>query len=352
MTMANEKKDATRTLREVAESIAADRAFMESLQARTWKESEVAAYREKIIEATRGNGEVKTLATFDEAIAEAKAEGRYIDDVAPTFANVLAEVPAGTWISRAIDQILVGAMARALDQAERAAILQSMEAGRPVSGGGRWETFSGTAPAMNRDGEWGSAAAAAAAKAPRPAYSWSEAASSFMRWVDGNGARALEDWSGLLVQAELPQWHPAKAMEPDWNISGGPGKVNRFATSDELAGEWSTLVPMQRARWATWEGAHRLALVHFRKSPKEPFPVPFEVGYSWEPVDLRTFDAKARNAYREATRAAADVLAARHSEIEKRIRSEEAERSGSVIQQRVARATGLGMPKRSKRVAR
>jgi len=320
------------------------RRLAEELASKEWKQSEIDELEALLIDQ---DDAAERLAILRREVDRAKAEDRYFDDVSPWFGNVLEKVKPGIWVSRQTDLILIHNLVRYLDQRERQQLAADYERSKwPGNRSQEWETKPIMGLGRNRDGELESVPDRTV-NVPINPFKWGDAGSAFMRWIRKNGAISREHWHGVLVREALPDWHPLRSMPPNWSQSSGPMMPNRFLQPDELAGLSYGPGTMQRERWAVWEEIHRIGLAVFRKEPKAYFEIDFLPGFSWEPIDLRTFDTAQRTRYRQQTAEARQWLDTKADAVLREIMSEEEVAAEAAINRRMkAMGYSSGRPKR------
>lgn len=240
-------------LRGIQEVEAFDERIAE-LRKRQWKASELKRLKEHFSDSNAYG--VEAIQAIHEEAKRAEAEGRVVDDLTPTVANVAAKLPEGSWVIPASQIGLMYQLARDVTR-------------RPIDG---------TAWAMQR----GSGLAEARSRWPSPTEAIQELMHRFA--AEGRIATA-ERTGGLVFNGARPVWA---------NVPADHGLLihnEHLDPSDEPTG----LVAAQRQRWRAIGENVLLAAERIRradKSARSSMPLeellgPQPRGARWERITTR-----------------------------------------------------------------
>lgn len=230
--------------------------------ARVWKASEIKALADKIRSAggdpAERLGMGRSLAEIEQ---QAKAEGRWVDDLAPTFANLRAMLGEGAWIVPRGNIGLLMEWSRAMDAAARNTASQSVPAQK---------TFA-------------------------------EASLAWAGWCGPRGAVSNEVTLGVLYAAALPGWFHASAMTAVHLEGGWVTRVVPRGSDEEARNQ--DMVRAQAERWQAVEDTWRLLAELVRAGAKSLDDLPPMLdGMRWEPFPTDAAPAPGLLAFTTRTR--------------------------------------------------
>lgn len=231
-------------LKTLEQEIAAEAKLRLEYSVRTWKASEIAALREKI-RASGGDPEERLGMGLGlgEIERQAKAEGRWVDDLSPTYPNLRARFGAGAWIIPRCNVGLIGEWAKSLDEQVRR---------------------SGPAPQ-----------GAGAATYHRASLDW-------IGWCSTTGHVSSEAYLGVLFESAAPDWFFAKGYLAQHHEGGWVSRVVRRGSDEEKQN--ADLAAAQAARWAVLEDTWRLLAELVRAGAKALDDLPPQLeGMVWKP---------------------------------------------------------------------
>lgn len=229
-------------IKRLQEQVEERRRVDEELRTRKWKASEIRDLMEEARAAGADSVYLATAGELDQIEQMAKREGRWVDDLSPTFANLRAYLGAGAWIVPRGNVGLLMEWARAMDSAARGTASQSVPAPR---------TFA-------------------------------EATLAWAGWCGPRGAVSNEQTLGVLYAAALPSWFHSTAMTALHLEGGWVTRVVARGSDEEAANP--DLVRAQADRWEALEDTWRLLAELVRAGAKtlDDLP-PMLDGMRWEP---------------------------------------------------------------------
>lgn len=184
--------------------------LVERLKTQKWTASEAEEWRAEIIRL--GDDAFVSLSTFNEYIEQAASEGRYTDDLSPSWRNVRAKVDPKLWVVPAVDVVVSMKYARALDAVHEPRVTMIRIRDRvpmfDLSTG-----FYGMGDGQER-------------LVPRAAQTWQDACNAWARDIEAQGGVSGEFWAGVCAEEALPPW----ANDPRAGCHR-PGSVDRLRSA-------------------------------------------------------------------------------------------------------------------------